>query len=568
MERLSLRDFARLFELEKIVVRNYKSLMDLELSLPTRVTVVAGPNGSGKTALVEALELLKDVQEWAKGRTANPFSKWWGYRNVVYRHDETRSITIGLKLKLNREKLEEKLAALNRDEKLGTISEKVYQPVRDFMERLDAALKLLSASELSVYYEASIKGLHRFSVEDEVFKLEAGLLSIDGSFARKKFFINVNFRELIKSENLIPAAMPIYRSILKTRLKTDVLNREEFYLWMLGIIESGIIESLCTEDWMSGILHLTIEYDELLFEMLVYPYYDGLRGVINWHDELVDIFEESISNAIDEALEKQREALISCLRSSTKLSELSKKIQNAEELILKALRILLEIVAYGLAVIIAGAAVGIWEFIEGIVVLRGVKFSELKTPQPLTREEALRGDGSNLAPYLYTITEGRVPREVEEALEYVLEGCGEVKLSMPVTDDGRVYISIQVDGVKLPPPSQPDGALKALLVEAALLSKPSMIAIDEFENSLHPLAQQFLIDEIRSSGAYAIITTHSPVILDYLKRLDELVLLKWEKGGTRALRTKSPEELKNWLTDLGLTTSEALLSGLLPEKLE
>jgi len=568
MERLSLRDFARLFELEKIVVRNYKSLMDLELSLPTRVTVVAGPNGSGKTALVEALELLKDVQEWAKGRTANPFSKWWGYRNVVYRHDETRSITIGLKLKLNREKLEEKLAALNRDEKLGTISEKVYQPVRDFMERLDAALKLLSASELSVYYEASIKGLHRFSVEDEVFKLEAGLLSIDGSFARKKFFINVNFRELIKSENLIPAAMPIYRSILKTRLKTDVLNREEFYLWMLGIIESGIIESLCTEDWMSGILHLTIEYDELLFEMLVYPYYDGLRGVINWHDELVDIFEESISNAIDEALEKQREALISCLRSSTKLSELSKKIQNAEELILKALRILLEIVAYGLAVIIAGAAVGIWEFIEGIVVLRGVKFSELKTPQPLTREEALRGDGSNLAPYLYTITEGRVPREVEEALEYVLEGCGEVKLSMPVTDDGRVYISIQVDGVKLPPPSQPDGALKALLVEAALLSKPSMIAIDEFENSLHPLAQQFLIDEIRSSGAYAIITTHSPVILDYLKRLDELVLLKWEKGGTRALRTKSPEELKNWLTELGLTTSEALLSGLLLGKLE
>ncbi|MEM1809805.1 MAG: AAA family ATPase [Thermofilaceae archaeon] len=95
-----------------------------------------------------------------------------------------------------------------------------------------------------------------------------------------------------------------------------------------------------------------------------------------------------------------------------------------------------------------------------------------------------------------------------------------------------------------------------------------MIAIDEFENSLHPLAQQFLIDEIRSSGAYAIITTHSPVVLDYLKRLDELVLLKWEKGGTRALRTKSPEELKNRLTELGLTTSEALLSGLLPGKLE
>jgi len=568
MERLSLRDFARLFELEKIVVRNFKSLMDLELSFPTRVAVVAGPNGSGKTALVEALELLKDVQEWAKGRTTNPFSKWWGYRNVVYQHDEARSITIGLKLKLNREKLEEQLTALNRDEKLGTTFEKVYLPERDFLERVDAALKLLSASELTVYYETSLKGLHRFSVEDEIFKLEAGLLSIDGSFARKKLSINVNFRELIKSENLIPTAMSIYRSILKTRLAIDVLNREEFYLLMLGIIESGIIESLYTEDWMSSILRPTIKYDELLFEMLVYPYFDGLRGVVNWYDELVDIFEESISNAINEALEKQRETLISRFRSSAKLSELSKKIQNAEELILKALRILLGIVAYGLAVIIACAAVGIWEFIEGIVVLRGVKFSELKTPQPLTREESLKSDGSNLAPYLYTITEGRVPREVEEALEHVLEGCGEIKLTMPVTDDGRVFISIQVDGVKLLPPSQPDGALKALLVEAALLSKPSMIAIDEFEDSLHPLAQQFLLDEIRSSGAYAIITTHSPVVLDYLKRLDELVLLKWEKGRTRALRTKSPEELKNWLTELGLTTSEALLSGLLLGKLE
>ncbi|MEM3944727.1 MAG: hypothetical protein QXJ59_11655, partial [Thermofilaceae archaeon] len=71
-----------------------------------------------------------------------------------------------------------------------------------------------------------------------------------------------------------------------------------------------------------------------------------------------------------------------------------------------------------------------------------------------------------------------------------------------------------------------------------------------------------------SSGAYAVITTHSPVVLDYLKRLDELVLLKWERGETRALRAKSPEELKSWLAELELTTSEALLSGLLPGKLE
>ncbi|MEM3995323.1 MAG: AAA family ATPase [Thermofilum sp.] len=555
MERLSLRDFARLFELEKIVVRNYKSLMDLELSFPTRVTVVAGPNGSGKTALVEALELLKDVQEWARGRTANPFSKWWGYRYVVYQHDEARSITIGLKLKLNREKLEEKLRAAERDRGLeATTEEEVHSSVRFLTELLDEALKFLGAKELSVYYEVSLKGHHKFSVEDEVFKLKAGSLSVDGSFAKKKFSININLCELLKLENAILK--------MKSALSNDAPDREELYRRIVGIMES-----LCTEDWFRSIFHPIIEYSELLTETLAYIY-DRFGKIANWYDTLIDIFQETITDSIHGALEKRKETLISYLRSNAKLPDLSKGVKSIEELILKAVAEVVRMSAFESAVIITGAAVGVWEFIEGIVVLRGVKLFELKTPQPLTREESLKSDGSNLAPYLYTITEGRVPRGVEEALEYVLEGCGEVKLTMPVTDDGRVYISIQVDGVKLPPPSQPDGALKALLVEAALLSKPMMIAIDEFENSLHPLAQQFLIDEIRSSGAYAIITTHSPVVLDYLKRLDELVLLKWEKGGTRALRTKSPEELKNRLTELGLTTSEALLSGLLPGKLE
>ncbi|MEM1631281.1 MAG: AAA family ATPase [Thermofilum sp.] len=555
MEKFSLRDFARLFELEKLVVRNFKSLRSFELSFPTRVTVVAGPNGSGKTALVEALELLKDVQEWARGRTANPFSKWWGYRNVVYQHDEARSITIGLKLKLSREKLEEKLRAAERDRELeATTEEEVRSSARDLMELLGRALRFLGANELSVYYEVSLNGRHKFSAEDEVFKLKAGSLSVDGSFAKKKFSIDINLCELLKLENAILK--------MKSALSADAPDREELYRRVVGIVES-----LCTEDWFRSVYRPTIEYSELLTETLAYIY-DRFGKSINWYDTLIDIFQEMITDSIHEALEKRKETLISYLGSNAKLPDLSKGAESIGGLVLKALAEVARMSAFESAVAITGAAVGVWEFIEGVVVLRGVKSSELKTPQPLTREEALKSDGSNLAPYLYTITEGRVPREVEGALEYVLEGCEEVKLGMPVTDDGRVYISIQVDGVKLLPPSQPDGALKALLVEAALLSKPSVIAIDEFENSLHPLAQQFLLDEVRSSGAYAVITTHSPVVLDYLKRLDELVLLKWERGETRALRAKSPEELKSWLAELGLTTSEALLSGLMLGKLE
>jgi len=52
---MSLRELGRLAELERIWIRNFKSLKDFELSAPTKLLIVVGMNGSGKTALVEFL---------------------------------------------------------------------------------------------------------------------------------------------------------------------------------------------------------------------------------------------------------------------------------------------------------------------------------------------------------------------------------------------------------------------------------------------------------------------------------------------------------------------------------
>jgi predicted ATP-dependent endonuclease of OLD family len=62
----------------------------------------------------------------------------------------------------------------------------------------------------------------------------------------------------------------------------------------------------------------------------------------------------------------------------------------------------------------------------------------------------------------------------------------------------------------LTPASIPSGVLKTLIIES-LLSRAGVIVIDEFENSLHPELQQFLMDEFRSRGAFVILTTHSTV---------------------------------------------------------
>jgi AAA15 family ATPase/GTPase len=93
---VDLRDVNECVELKKFWVKNFKSFRDVTLEFPTRLTIVVGTNGSSKTALTEAFELLTSTVEWAMGRTTNPFLKWWGYDKVVWRHDENIPIVLGL----------------------------------------------------------------------------------------------------------------------------------------------------------------------------------------------------------------------------------------------------------------------------------------------------------------------------------------------------------------------------------------------------------------------------------------------------------------------------------------
>ena len=79
-----LRAVVRRGRLLRLGVKGFKSLRDIEVDFPVPLTVVVGPNGSGKTALVESLELLREVLEYIRGRAVSPFVKWWGYRNVVW----------------------------------------------------------------------------------------------------------------------------------------------------------------------------------------------------------------------------------------------------------------------------------------------------------------------------------------------------------------------------------------------------------------------------------------------------------------------------------------------------
>jgi predicted ATPase len=146
-------------------------------------------------------------------------------------------------------------------------------------------------------------------------------------------------------------------------------------------------------------------------------------------------------------------------------------------------------------------------------------------------------------------------------LRYSLLGYRDFNVVFEPAADGRVFLKLAADGLRLAPPSIPQGALKTLILESLLAWGPSLLVVDEFENSLHPELQQFLLDEFRSSGASAIVATHSTIPLDYARSPDEVLALKLVNGETRAYRLGG--EVLGRLREKKLTLSELLLSGLL-----
>jgi predicted ATPase len=77
--------------INKITIRNFKSLESVDVNLK-KINVLIGPNGSGKTAFIESLLLSRNIISKLLGYS--PFGMWWGYENVVYKRDTSRSIVV------------------------------------------------------------------------------------------------------------------------------------------------------------------------------------------------------------------------------------------------------------------------------------------------------------------------------------------------------------------------------------------------------------------------------------------------------------------------------------------
>lgn len=85
-----------------------------------------------------------------------------------------------------------------------------------------------------------------------------------------------------------------------------------------------------------------------------------------------------------------------------------------------------------------------------------------------------------------------------------------------------------------------DGMLRMLAILAETLTDHEFLLFDEIENGLHPEIIEFLLKKLREAKQQVVVTTHSPVILNYLD--DEaakegvVLLYKTPEGYTQVTR--------------------------------
>jgi predicted ATPase len=100
-----------------------------------------------------------------------------------------------------------------------------------------------------------------------------------------------------------------------------------------------------------------------------------------------------------------------------------------------------------------------------------------------------------------------------------------------------------------------DGFLRMLAIFAQLSKYQSFLLLDEIENGINPELIEVLIDELVAAKSQVLVTTHSPMVLNYLE--DEIAIngviyiYKKPNGASQAIRLFDIPRMREKLTVMG-----------------
>ncbi len=490
-------------------VRSLKSLRDLELRLQGNPVLVLGPNGSGKTAVIDSLFLLVSFLDYLRGRRVNPFLRWWGFENLVWRHDSNLPIEVGITLDCS--------GCTMGVPGLGKVGELSYELAISGAGGVVRILREIVRVEGygSVTHEGS-----RLRVELN----RGGLRESIGDVVRRSLDI------------LIPSAAA---STGSTATGKCIDTSDE------KIVE-GIIDGV-----LEAFSELSIDASITSRSLLDIYVYQRLNREYGLNQEV-------FINAYRPIIE--REVWKASYDKTGKVKEVLKQYNECKDLgegVLEAAAMMLvnnlssHIVDKAFNLILRPSLL-LGEYIERITIIGMIDYQAIKTPEPsFEPADKLREDASNLKKLLFVLGQGRLPSEVTAVLARVL-GAEKVEGFFELTGDGRITLRLVVDELTLPPPLIPDGAWKAMAVVAAALNKSTLVAVDGFEDGLFLRAQKAVAEVLSKTVASSLLATHSAAGLSFVEDPRQVVVLWKEKGETRAAIYDSQEDLLAKLEELGL----------------
>lgn len=164
-------------------------------------------------------------------------------------------------------------------------------------------------------------------------------------------------------------------------------------------------------------------------------------------------------------------------------------------------------------------------FDEIFASMRFYNFSPDAMRIPSTIGQTILGDrGENLSSVLYSICQD--PQQKRVLLSWVeeLPEMDIINFEFPTDQIGRILLTtVESNGQRISAYSLSDGTLRFLAMLAAFLGpdRARFYFFEELENGIHPtrlhLLTQFIENQVAEGDIQVVTTTHSPLLLNYLK---------------------------------------------------
>lgn len=215
--------------------------------------------------------------------------------------------------------------------------------------------------------------------------------------------------------------------------------------------------------------------------------------------------------------------------------------------------------------------------------LRGIRSLELLSPQLLRKsarvsEHDIGVGGEKLSAYLDNI-KGEKKDELIALLQRFYPTLIDFKVTSQKSGWKKLSVHEQFGDIKLETDATHlnDGLLRILAVLAQSASNPSLILLDEIENGINQEIIEMLVDTLVASPQQILVTTHSPLILNYLDdnlaRKSVQFIYKTPQGESRIRPFFETERISQKLdcmgpgdafvdTDLNILTQECIALDL------